>query len=318
MPRILAPLLCLALLGAACGEDQAVRETSPTTEAGGSEPASTDLEEVEVTEGEDGEAPTLTFDQPFSVEETSRRIVTEGDGDEVAVNSLVTFDFMFVNGRDGSQIGSSFEGEPTELVFQESLMPGVFQGLEGVPAGSQVLVAIAPGDGAGADESTGLLETDTVLFYADVIEVRETLLRAEGEAVPPVDGLPTVKLGANGEPTITMVGGEPPADLVVQPLIIGDGPEVESGQTITVHYTGALWANGTVFDASWASGAPTSFEIGTGAVIAGWDEGLVGQTVGSQILLVVPPEKGYPEGSPDGAIQPGDTIVFVVDILDAR
>jgi peptidylprolyl isomerase len=105
---------------------------------------------------------------------------------------------------------------------------------------------------------------------------------------------------------------------VVQPLIIGAGAEVEAGQTITVHYTGVTWDDGKVFDSSWTSGSPASFEIGTGAVIAGWDEGLVGQTVGSQVLLVVPPAKGYPDGSPDGSIQAGDTIVFVVDILAAR
>jgi peptidylprolyl isomerase len=312
MRRILALLLCLAVLGAACGSDQPLRATSSDEEESGP------LDDVEVVEGEDGEQPTLEFDEPFEVEETTRRIVHEGDGPEVAVDRLVTFDFMFVNGRDGTVIGSSFDGEPTELVFQEGLMPGVFEGLEGVPGGSQVLVAIAPGDGAGADETTGLLETDTVLFYADVIDVRDTPLRAEGEAVPPVEGLPTVKLAENGEPTITTPGGEPPAELVVQPLIVGDGPVVESGQSITVHYTGALWANGTVFDSSWSKGAPATFQIGTGSVIAGWDEGLVGQTVGSQILLVVPPEKGYPEGSPDGSIQAGDTIVFVIDILDAR
>jgi peptidylprolyl isomerase len=71
-----------------------------------------------------------------------------------------------------------------------------------------------------------------------------------------------------------------------------------------------------VFDSSWESGSPATFEIGTGAVIPGWDEGLVDQTVGSQVLLVIPPAKGYPKGSPDGSIKPTDTLVFVVDILD--
>jgi peptidylprolyl isomerase len=145
----------------------------------------------------------------------------------------------------------------------------------------------------------------------------EALERAEGEAVAPAAGLPTVELAENGAPSITVPGGQPPTELVVQPLIEGAGAAVESGQTITVHYTGVLWEGGTQFDSSWERGSPTSFEIGTGAVIPGWDEGLVGQPVGSQILLVVPPAKGYPEGSPDGSISATDTIVFVVDILDA-
>jgi peptidylprolyl isomerase len=307
MRRILVTLVCVTLLGAACGSDEPIRETSQS---------SNELDAVEVT-GEDGEEPTLTFDEPFEAEETAQRVLTEGDGTEIEANSVVTFDFLFVNGRDGTVISSSYDTEPVELVYEESLMKGVYTGLDGLSEGSEVLVAIAPGDGAGADESTGLKETDTVLFYADVLEVRDTLDRAEGEAVAPVDGLPTVELDEDGAPTITVPEGEPPTELVVQPLIEGTGPVVESGQTITVHYTGVLYKDGTVFDSSWESGAPTTFEIGTGAVIPGWDEGLVGQTVGSQILLVVPPAKGYPEGSPDGTISAEDTIVFVVDILDA-
>jgi peptidylprolyl isomerase len=104
----------------------------------------------------------------------------------------------------------------------------------------------------------------------------------------------------------------------VQPLIKGAGPVVQAGQTITVHYTGAIWATGKTFDSSWDSGTPAEFSIGTGEVISGWDEGLVGQTVGSQVLLVVPPDKGYgATGSSDGTISGTDTLVFVVDILDA-
>ena len=135
--------------------------------------------------------------------------------------------------------------------------------------------------------------------------------------MPPVDGLPTVELAEDGAPTITVPEGEPPTELVVQPLIEGTGAPVESGQTVTVHYTGALWKDGTVFDSSWENGAPFTFVIGTQQVIAGWDEGLVGQTVGSQILLVVPPAKGYPRGLA-GPSPPTDTLVFVIDILDAQ
>jgi peptidylprolyl isomerase len=308
MRRILAVVVCFAFLGAACGGDEPVRETTPD---------SNDLEAVEVTAGEDGAAPTLTFEEPFSVEETTRLVITEGDGTAVVPNAIVTFDFLLVNGRDGTVIDSSYDGEPAELVFEESLLPGVYEGLDGLAAGSEVLVAIAPGDGAGADPTTGGEETDTVLLYADIIDVREIPTRAEGEAVPPVDGLPTVELADDGAPTITVPAGEPPTELVVQPLIEGTGAPVEAGQTVTVHYTGALWKDGTVFDSSWETGSPFGFVIGNGQVIAGWDEGLVGVPVGSQILLVVPPAKAYPEGSSDGSITATDTLVFVIDILDA-
>jgi peptidylprolyl isomerase len=304
MPRTLfAALAALALL-AGCGDDE------PTTDT------SSPLDDVEVT-GETGEKPTLEFDQPFELTESDTLVLEEGDGDEVTANTVVTFDYVFVNGRDGSELDSSFDGEPAEVVFEESLMPGLYEGLDGVPAGSQVLIGIAPGDGLEQGQSTDVKDTDTLLFYADIHDVRVPLDRAEGTPVEPVDGLPSVELADDGAPTITVPDTAPPTDLVSQLLIEGEGAEVESGQQLTVHYTGVTWGSGEVFDSSWERGSPATFPIGTGAVIKGWDEGLVGQKVGSQVLLVVPPDKGYPDGSPDGSIKAGETIVFVVDILDA-
>src|SRR5688500_11660963 len=215
-------LVALATLATACGSDQPMRETSETTTGSttttpSGEVASTDLEDVEVT-GDAGEQPTLTFDKPFGVEETTTRVLTEGDGEPIAVNAVTTFDFVFVNGRDGTELGTSYGSEPAELVFEESLMAGLFKGLDGVTAGSRILIGIAPADGLGADETTGVLDTDTLLFFAEVLDVRVPLARAEGAEVAPVDGLPTVVLADDGAPTITVPGGEPPADLVAQPL----------------------------------------------------------------------------------------------------
>ena len=107
-----------------------------------------------------------------------------------------------------------------------------------------------------------------------------------------------------------------PTALVSQNLIDGTGPEVKTGQTITVHYTGALWTDGTVFDSSWKRKSPATFAIGTGNVIPGWDKGLVGKKVGSRVLLVVPPADGYAD-KVQGQIPANSTLVFVVDILDA-
>jgi peptidylprolyl isomerase len=310
MRRSLTALAVLAALAAGCGDDEATRDTG--------EPATDPvLEEVEVS-GEPGEKPTLEFAEPFEITETATRMLEKGDGEEIATNAVVTFDFLFVNGRDGNELSTSYDGEPAQLVFEETLMAGVHEGLEGVPAGSTVLVGIAPDDGLGADPTQGVEEDDSLLFYAEIAEVTIPLARAEGEAVEPEPGLPTVELADDGAPTITVPDTDPPTELVAQPLIQGEGPEVEAGQTITVHYTGVIWESNEVFDSSWERGSPATFEIGTGAVIPGWDEGLVGLPVGSQVLLVVPPAKGYPEGSPDGSIKPTDTIVFVVDILDAR
>ena len=125
---------------------------------------------------------------------------------------------------------------------------------------------------------------------------------------------PAVTLAANGEPTLAKPTGTAPTALVNQVLIKGSGVTVQSGQTITVNYSGWLW-NGTEFDSSW-KGSPLSTQIGAGKVIKGWDQGLVGQTVGSQVLLIIPPSLGYGDTA-QGSIPAGSTLVFVVDILDA-
>ena len=93
---------------------------------------------------------------------------------------------------------------------------------------------------------------------------------------------------------------------------------VKAGQSLTVNYLGVIWPGGKIFDSSYAKGSTASFVIGQGQVIKGWDQGLVGQTLGSRMLLVIPPELGYgAQGNPSGGIKGSDTLVFVVDVLDA-
>lgn len=128
--------------------------------------------------------------------------------------------------------------------------------------------------------------------------------------------LPQITRDANGAPAVDFADAVMPEGLVVEVLEAGDGAAVVAGQSITVHYTGWLW-DGAQFDSSWDRGAPISFGIARGSLIDGWVDGLVGQPVGSKVLLVVPPEAGYGQRSM-GPIPGGSTLVFVVDILDAK
>lgn len=315
--RALPALLVPALILVACGAEEENTKTSDKTADRYGCPTSAVLDEVDVS-GADGKQPVLKFEEPLEVRATSCRVLTEGDGERLTDGATAIFDYVFINARDGSEISSSYGQDQATVVFNDELMAGVHIALDGLAAGSQVLVAIAPADGFGeqGDPQSGLTADDTLLFVVHLQEVRTPLERAEGAVVDPVAGLPTVALAKGGEPTITVPEAEPPAELVVQPLIEGDGAVVESGQTISVHYTGVQWDTGEVFDSSWEKGTPASFPIGTGGVIPGWDKGLVNQRVGSQVLLVIPPADGYPDGS--GSIPPGATLVFVVDILDAH
>jgi peptidylprolyl isomerase len=130
-------------------------------------------------------------------------------------------------------------------------------------------------------------------------------------------GIPVVS-GKFGEtPTVTLPSPEPGGYRVIV-LSEGTGAVVRSGDQLTVHYLGETWRGGRVFDQSYDRGAPVTFPIGIGGLIPGWDEGLVGKTVGSRVLLVLPPEKGYGmSGNPQAGIAPTDTLVFVVDIINA-
>jgi peptidylprolyl isomerase len=168
---------------------------------------------------------------------------------------------------------------------------------------------------ADTDSSSGL--PLTAVDVVDVVATQPLPARASGTPVAPSAALPTVTLDANGKPSLAVSRTTAPSSLVVQPLIQGSGPAVTSGQTLVVHYTGWLW-DGTQFDTTWDGGVPyVVSHIGQNQVIKGWDQGLVGQKVGSQVLLVVPPDLGYGSDA-QGSIPANSTLVFVVDILAAK
>lgn len=128
--------------------------------------------------------------------------------------------------------------------------------------------------------------------------------------------LPQISRDAVGAPIPDFAGAVVPDGLAVQVLESGDGAPVVEGQSITVHYSGWLW-DGSEFDSSWGRGEPISFVIARGSLIDGWVDGIVGQPVGSKLLLVVPPESGYGARAV-GPIPPNSTLVFAVDVLDAN
>lgn len=120
------------------------------------------------------------------------------------------------------------------------------------------------------------------------------------------------------KPEIDFPGGEPPAQLEIHDEIEGDGAEARPGQTVTAHYVGVAFSTGEEFDASWNRGQPLSFPLGAGRVIQGWDQGIAGMKVGGRRRLVIPPHLAYGDRGAGGAIAPGETLIFVVDLVDAR
>jgi peptidylprolyl isomerase len=116
-------------------------------------------------------------------------------------------------------------------------------------------------------------------------------------------------------PEIDFPEGDPPADLEITDISVGDGAEAQPGSTVSVHYVGVAHSTGEEFDASWNRGQPFDFPLGAGKVIQGWDKGVAGMKVGGRRKLVIPPHLGYGDRGAGRSIRPGETLIFVVDLL---
>src|SRR6195952_932020 len=120
------------------------------------------------------------------------------------------------------------------------------------------------------------------------------------------------------KPEIDFYEGPAPTDLVITDLVVGDGAEAAAGQRVSVHYVGVAHSTGEEFDASYNRGSAFQFPLGEGHVIAGWDQGVQGMKVGGRRQLVIPGHLGYGDRGAGGAIKPGETLIFVVDLLEIR
>jgi peptidylprolyl isomerase len=297
----------LALGLSSCGDD----EGDAATEA---------FSQVTI-EGDPGTAPEVTFDGKLEVDELTTDVLAEGDGEEVEAGDSVLTHIWMGNGFTQEKAISTWDSEKPELVtVDEKTLSKVFlEGIEGQTIGSRVAVAAPAEDAFGAqgNPQLGIGNKDTVLVVVDLLSsVLDEPTGAEGKApawAPPIvekDGTPTGFDFAKAP--------KPDGKLRSAALVEGEGATVEKGQTIVVNYLGQVYGGKKPFDESYSKGQPTSFAIGTGAVIKGWDQTLVGATVGSRVVMAIPPKLGYGEQGNSGAgIKGTDTLYFVVDILAA-
>jgi peptidylprolyl isomerase len=125
-------------------------------------------------------------------------------------------------------------------------------------------------------------------------------------------------MSQSSKPAVSIPAGDPPAELIVDDLTVGEGKEATSGCRPVMHYVGVAWSNGKEFDSSWDRREPFSFRLGAGEVIGGWDQGVAGMRVGGRRRLTIPPHLGYGSRGAGGVIKGNETLVFVVDLLDIR
>ena len=120
------------------------------------------------------------------------------------------------------------------------------------------------------------------------------------------------------KPEVDFYEGEPPTDLEITEIVVGDGAEATVGDQVSVHYVGVAHSTGEEFDASYNRGAPLDFPLGAGRVIQGWDRGVTGMKVGGRRQLVIPPHLGYGDRGAGCVIKPGETLIFVVDLVGVK
>ncbi|CAB4532347.1 unannotated protein [freshwater metagenome] len=272
-------------------------------------------------DGEFGAVPTITFDKGLTVSTTERSVAIAGTGAAVANGDTVTINYSLYNGTTGLEIEKSEYTETSSIPFPIDTAATSFVGLAKAisctTVGTRIVAVIPNAEGFGAQaEQAGIGAEDTLVFVIDVTSIAaKPLAEATGTPVEPLAGFPEVVF-TDGNPTVTIPDGDVPADYAIETLIQGDGAVVAEGATVIVNYEGVNWNTGEVFDSSFDRGEPATFS--TQGVIQGFHDALVGQKVGSRVVVVIPSELGYGDTGSGDLIKGGDTIVFVVDILGVQ
>lgn len=304
----------LALFGVACGDD-ADDTASETTTApvSATEPCS----EVYSDTTDDAEGPEAieTRGAPEAagcVSEEGLEVIDliPGTGGEVAEGDEVVIRFVAIEAISGQELGSAWDEGVEPMSVQLDSEPGLQEGLVGMQEGGRRVLIVPPeviyGDGAPDD-------AESVVFIVDLIETTEPPPPA---TEPCSEVYADISDAAEGPEAVDerdapeMEGCVPSGELEIIDLIPGTGEEVGEGAEVTVQYKGVDATTGREFDSSWSRGEPISFQLD--GVIQGWSEGLVGLREGGRRVLVVPPELGYGDEGP----APGDSLVFVVDLIE--
>lgn len=279
-------------------------------------PASPGTDVAATVTGSFGSEPKLDAYTPVHADEVVWSDEITGEGLPVtSPDQLLLADIVLFDGSTGERLGGTlFDGdvEQSRLLSEwTKTFPGLADSLACAREGSRVLTLLPAGSmPAEAADGLGLGKDATAIVSVDLQKVY--LAKANGaDQFVTENGLPSVVRAPNGRPGIIVPDSAPPGDLTVEVLKKGDGAEVTGDVPVRVAYTGVLWDDKSEFDSSWGK-APASFSLDQ--VVPGFADGLRGQTVGSQVLIVVPPDLGYGD-SDNGTIPANSTLVFVVDIL---
>ena len=323
MRRFLAliaiPLLaCVVLAG--CGSSKPTASASSSASSSPSAGANTSV----TATGSFGQLPKVSIPNAQAGSKLTVRTLIQGTGATYTKSDALAANFVlyFWSGTSSSQKASTFGASPT--LIPSATLPGLETALVGQKVGSRILAVIPPalGYGTSGNSQLGVPAATTLVFVIDLLKAYSNTAGVTGKQVSNGGGtMPTVTAKAGSAPTLTFSSSSPPSGLVTTTLVKGSGPKVVKGEYVIAQYVGYIWrSHKKPFGSSWTSGSPFGFVIGASPeqVIPGWDKGLVGQTVGSRVMLSIPSADGYGSaGQSQAGITGKDTLVFVVDILDA-
>ena len=261
--------------------------------------------------GKLGSKPDISFKTPFKVENQTHQVIQHGDGEVIRDGDRVCTRSLALDAKTGKVINSTWDQSSPEcsIVISKKSIPAYYDTFKGLKVNSTVAVGI---DESGSGSSKA---TESYIMALTFVSRSKNLTRAQGQKVTDLPSdLPKISLDDKGKPSLDLNGYQPKGGLVVQPLIKGKGAKVGQHQSVSANYTGWLASDGKQFDSSWDRGQASDFSLDQ--VVKGWQQGLAGQTVGSQVLLVVPPDLGY-GSQQQQKIPANSTLIFVVDILAA-
>lgn len=289
--------------------------TACTAPAPGPEASSGASSDAIVVTGDFGETPDVEFPTPLAPESTQCTEVIAGEGPLLQADQMVLLGASLYDGQTGEEIQTIGFGDedPVPLTLGGSTLDGFTKGLSCAREGSRVAVVVPPVDAE--NPSTGEQPASSLVAVFDVQRAFPT--RANGAVRLTRDGFPAVVLAPDGRPGITVPKEDPFENTEIEVLREGSGPVVESGDQVVVQYTGVTWADNKVFDSTWANGSPAVITVAEGEgsqAIPGFSKAVIGQKVGSQVGVVIPPVDGYGDQA-SGSIPANSTLFFVIDIL---
>jgi peptidylprolyl isomerase len=302
-------LVATAVVLAGCGSSDSSSASSGETLG---------LDSVTIS-GDLGVDPTVDFSGQVTDATSTTKTLIEGDGPTIEQGDSVLIQTVIADGFTQKTVASSYKDKQPQVVTLSSQVTPIFlDALVGQKVGSRVLVYTSADKifGPQGNTSLGISNKDVVLIIFDLLS--KPLSGPNGKTHPAPSWAPAI------EKTKGVVSGldfsgtpKPDGKLRSATLQSGTGDPVKKGQTIVVNYLGQVYKAPKPFDENFST-APTSFPIGVGSVVKGWDKTLVGQKVGSQVMIAIPPKDGYGKaGSSQAGIKGTDTLYFVVDILGA-